>query len=479
MNSSPMPDPASGGTAPNLGQPSRGENGGIPGADPRPELSPSPAVARPWPASPSTASGWGPPATLPPAGSPPHWGPPLAPAGGPAAPSGRRPVGVAVGGALIAGGLMGALVMAAASNVATRPSTSSTSVPSQRVPFGNGAYSGAGGFSNPPSGATGSGSSSSGSSGLDASAIAASVDPAIVDITSYMSDGVAAGTGMVITSGGQVLTNNHVILGATRITAQIAGTGATYTATVVGDDPAADVALLQIQGVSNLRTVSTGDSSKVAASDPVVAIGNALGRGGTPAVAAGSVVAVGQTITATDDSGANAETLGNLIQVDADIQPGDSGGPLVDASGQVIGMDTAGSSSGRGFVFRGASTQGFAIPIDAAMSVAQRLRSGGGASQSTAQSALLGVQVTDASSQGATGALVVGVVPGTPAESAGLTAGDVIVSFGGTSITSAATLGSVITSSRPQDHVQVAWLDQGGQRHTATVQLAGQSAPAA
>ena len=315
--------------------------------------------------------------------------------------------------------------------------------------------------------------------GLNAGAIAAKVDPAIVDITSNLTGGTAEGTGMVITSGGQVLTNNHVVQGATFITAQVAGTGRKYTATVVGTDPTDDVALLQLQGASNLRTVTAGDPSKVAAGDPILAIGNALGRGGTPAVAAGNVVAVGQTITATDDTGANAETLTNLIQVDANVLPGDSGGPLVDASGKVIGMDTAASSSGRGFRFRGTSAQGFAIPIDAAMSIVQQLRNGGGAPMTTAQTSLLGVEVSDASSQGTTGALVVGIAPGTPAESAGLAPGDVIVTFGGRSITSTSTLTTAVKATKPGDRVQVAWLDQNGQQHSATVQLAAQSAPAA
>jgi S1-C subfamily serine protease len=370
--------------------------------------------------------------------------------------------------------------MAAVGNVTSHPATAGTPVttpaPLQQLPFG-------GRFGNPYSGGTGS-SGSSGSTGstgapatLDPASIAAKVDPAVVDITSSLTGGTAAGTGMVITSGGQVLTNNHVIQGATYITGQIAGTGKKYRATVVGTDPADDVALLQLQGVSNLPTISIGDPSKVAVGDPIVALGNALGQGDH--AAAGSVVQLGQTITATDDTGANAETLTNLIQVDANVQPGDSGGPLIDASGKVIGMDTAASSSGRGFRFRGTSAQGFAIPIDTAMSIVQQLRNGGGAPQTAAQTALLGVEVANASTQGGTGALVVGVQPTTPAETAGLAAGDVIVTFGGRSITSPAALSAAVKAAKPGDHVQVAWLDQGGQRHSATVQLAGLSAPAA
>lgn len=478
MDTPLMPDPASGETPPEPGMPAPVQRGGLPGAGSAPELAPDLAAPQPWSATPPAPGGWGATGGTPAPWPQGRWG---AAAGGPPppAPPRRRGLALAFGGALIAGGVAGAVVMGTIGNAANRTAgTPAVTVPApqQRVPSG-------GVYGNPFSGGTGSsgssGSSSTGAPSLDAASIAAKVDPAIVDITSNLTGGTAEGTGMVITSGGQVLTNNHVVQGATFITAQVAGTGRKYTATVVGTDPADDVALLQLQGASNLRTVTVGDPSKVAAGDPILAIGNALGRGGTPAVAAGNVVAVGQTITATDDTGANAETLTNLIQVDANVLPGDSGGPLVDASGKVIGMDTAASSSGRGFRFRGTSAQGFAIPIDAAMSIVQQLRNGGGAPMTTAQTSLLGVEVSDASSQGTTGALVVGIAPGTPAESAGLAPGDVIVTFGGRSITSPSTLTTAVRATKPGDRVQVAWLDQNGQQHSATVQLAAQSAPAA
>lgn len=477
MDTPLMPDPASGETPTEPGMPAPVERGGLPGAGSAPELAPD-LARQPWSATPPAPGGWGATGGAPPPWPQGRWG--AAAGAQPPAPPGRRGIALAVGGALLAGGLAGAIVMGTVGNASNRSATAGTPVttpaPVPQQPFG-------GRFGNPYSGGTGSsgsaGSSSSGASSLDAASIAAKVDPAIVDITSNLSGGTAEGTGMVITSGGQVLTNNHVVQGATFVTAQVAGTGRKYTATVVGTDPADDVALLQLQGASNLRTITVGDPSKVATGDPILAIGNALGRGGVPAVAAGTVVAKQQTITATDDTGANAETLTNLIQVDANVLPGDSGGPLVDASGTVIGMDTAASSSGRGFRFRGTSAQGFAIPIDAAMSIVQQLRNGGGAPMTTAQTALLGVEVSDASSQGTAGALVVGIAPGTPAESAGLAPGDVIVTFGGRSITSPSTLTTAVRATKPGDRVQVAWLDQNGQQHSATVQLAAQSAPAA
>jgi len=300
--------------------------------------------------------------------------------------------------------------------------------------------------------------------------IAAQVDPAVVDITSVFPEGVGMGTGMVITSSGEVLTNNHVIDGAVRIQARIDGTGPTYRVHVIGADPADDVALLQIEGASGLKTVSIGDSSRVAVGDSVVAIGNALGRNGTPAAATGQVVALDRTITATDQTGAGAETLTGLIQVNANILPGDSGGPLVDAAGKVIGMDTA--ASARRFRFRTGTTAGFAIPINTAMSIAGQLRSGGGASSAQpAPRALLGVQVQDATAEGVSGALVAGVEAGGPADAAGIVPGDVIVSLGGKNVDSASALSAAIRAHHPGDRVQVVWLDQSGQQQSAVVQL--------
>ena len=316
----------------------------------------------------------------------------------------------------------------------------------------------------------GSSSSSASSSTLDAAAIAAVVDPAVVDINTTLADGSgsAAGTGVVITSSGEILTNNHVIQGASSIRVQVAGTGATYTATVVGTDRADDIALLRLQGASNLKIISVGDSSKVAAGDAVVAIGNALGQGGTPAVSQGVIAGLNQTITADDGSG-NAETLTGLLQVQALIQPGDSGGPLVDTSGKVIGIDTAAQVSGR---FRQAanSTNGYAIPINAAISIARQIESGGGGNSNiqVGDRAILGVVAQDGS---ATGATIVGVQGGSPAAVAGLTAGDVITSLGGKGVTSTSSLSAAMHGYKPGDRVAVGWVDAAGRGHSATIQL--------
>jgi S1-C subfamily serine protease len=296
------------------------------------------------------------------------------------------------------------------------------------------------------------------------------VTPAIVDVNVTVSGGgSAAGTGMVITSSGEVLTNNHVIADATSITVQIAGTGPTYKVHVVGYDLTDDIALLQIDGASNLTTVTIGTSSNIAVGERVVTLGNALGQSGTPAVTSGSITALDQTITASDQGGANAETLSGLIEINAQIQAGDSGGPLVDSSGKVIGIDTAAQVSNARFAQQ-SSTVAYAIPIDAAMTIVKQIESR--TSSSTVHigqtRALLGVSTQDTQS----GAQVSTVESGSPAATAGIAAGDVIQSLDGTSIDSQATLRNAILRHQAGDMVRVSWIDAAGQTHTATVTLA-------
>jgi S1-C subfamily serine protease len=193
---------------------------------------------------------------------------------------------------------------------------------------------------------TSAGTPAASTTALTTSQIANKVDPGLVDIVSNLGyqNAEAAGTGQVMTSSGEVLTNNHVIDGATSIKATDIGNGRTYTAKVVGYDQTDDVAVLQLQGASGLATVSFGDSSQVTVGQNVVALGNAEGKGGTPAVATGTVTALNQSITAGDEGSGSSENLTGMIETNAPIQPGDSGGPLVNSAGQVIGIDTAASS---------------------------------------------------------------------------------------------------------------------------------------
>ena len=316
-----------------------------------------------------------------------------------------------------------------------------------------------------PSTATSSPSSSS--SSASTGSIADAVDPAIVDVTTTLAGGQgrAAGTGMVLTSSGEVLTNNHVIAAAQSISVQIPSTGATYSAQVLGYDVTHDVALLKLDGASGLTTINAAQSSSVSVGQSVVALGNALGQGGTPAETSGSIIATGQTVTASDATGAS-ETLTGLIEFDAPIQPGDSGGPLVNSSGQVIGMDTAALQGG--FRQSSASTVAYAIPIDTAMSIVKQIESG--TSTSTVHvgtRAVLGVSVEDA----AGGVTVAGVQSSSGAANAGIVAGDVITSVDGTAVSTVSDLGNALRSQSVGDKVTVVWTDASGAQHRATVTL--------
>jgi S1-C subfamily serine protease len=304
----------------------------------------------------------------------------------------------------------------------------------------------------------------------DLSSIAAAVNPAVVNLTVTLGlrrGSAAAGTGIVLTSSGTVLTNNHVIDGGTTIRAVDVGNGRTYEATVVGYDRSRDLAVLQMQGASNLATATIGDSSKVALNDPVVAIGNAGGRGGTPTAVTGTVTGLEQTITASDENGGNAERLTGLIRVAADIEPGDSGGPLVDAYARVIGVDTAATASSK---TRTTGNEGFAIPINKAMDIARQITAGQASDTvHIGPTAFLGVQTSAAAGAGAT---VSGVVPDSPAEHAGIAQGDEITAIDRTPIGSAADLTTALIAHHPGDQVTVGWTDKSGRTHSAKVTLA-------
>jgi S1-C subfamily serine protease len=328
---------------------------------------------------------------------------------------------------------------------------------------------------------------------LSASQIAARVDPALVDVVS--TDGyqgaASAGTGIVLTSTGEILTNNHVIEGATSIKVTDIGNGKTYTATVVGYDASHDVAVIQLQDASGLTVANLGDSSSVQTGDSVTALGNAQGKGGTPSVATGTVTALNQSITASDELSNVSEQLTGLIETNAPIQPGDSGGPLVNSYGQVIGMDTA---AGSNYQFQGQSstvTQAYSIPIDEALSIAKQIEAGTtSADVHIGATAFLGVGLGSSSSnsgngfggfggfggqgsQGATsGATVAQTVSGSPAAKAGLTVGDTITAIGSQSITSAEDVAHALVQYHPGNSVSITWTDASGQSHTTNLTLA-------
>jgi S1-C subfamily serine protease len=319
---------------------------------------------------------------------------------------------------------------------------------------------------------------------LSTSQIATRVDPALVDVVS--TDGyqqaTSAGTGIVLTSDGEILTNNHVIEGATAIKVTDVGNGRTYTATVVGYDASHDVAVLQLQDASGLTVASLGDSSSVPVGDNVVALGNAGGKGGTPSVAAGTVTALSQSITASDDLSGTSEQLTGLIQTNADIQPGDSGGSLVNAYGQVIAIDTAASSAYQFQSQSASGVQAYAIPIDEAVSIAKQIEAGTtSADVHIGATAFLGIEIQPASSgfggsgfgsgTSGSGVTISGTTSGSPAANAGLTAGDEITSLGGQQVTNAEDVAHVLVSYHPGNSISVTWLDQSGQSHTQTLTL--------
>jgi S1-C subfamily serine protease len=302
------------------------------------------------------------------------------------------------------------------------------------------------------------------------SSVGAAIDPAIVDVVTTLGyqDAKAAGTGIVLTPTGEILTNHHVVQGATTISATDIGNGRTYTGSVVGYDASEDIAVIQLNGASGLKTAALGDSSSLTIGQPVVAVGNAGGVGGTPSESPGDISALDRTITAADDNG-SAEQLTGLIQTSARLISGDSGGPLVDSSSHVVGVDTAGSSR---FSFRNANAGGFAIPINRAVTIARQITSGHSSSTvHIGPSAFLGVQIRPPT-DGTSGADVAGTVSGSTAARAGISGGDVITSLAGKDVTSPTDLSSIMQQHHPGDRLTIGWTDDTGRSHTATITLA-------
>ena len=353
---------------------------------------------------------------------------------------------------------------------------------------------------------------------MNVQAVYRQVVPGIVDVTSnlqYLQE-TAKGTGFVIdAAAGLILTNNHVIDQATSVTVTLVTSDRSYPARVLGYDAADDIALLQVRGATGLEAVRTGDSSLAVAGTPVLAIGNEAGQGGPPTVAPGVISSLGRTIVASDQSSGLHETLFGMLQTSADIRPGDSGGPLADAAGRVIGIDTA---AGGSTVY-----SGYAIPINQALPIARQIAAGaargrqpgraapGRAARCTsacprssacscrtaraatpasrtarscgrparsAAAARRDCTTADLSAAPAqvapvrSGALVDGVLCGTVADQAGISAGDVITSFGGHDVTSPGSLTALLRRYHPGSMVPLAWTGPDGSPHTAVVTLA-------
>lgn len=276
---------------------------------------------------------------------------------------------------------------------------------------------------------------------LDVAAVVAKAEPSVVSIQAGLGRGTASGTGVILTSDGDVLTNAHVVEGATTVRVTLVGESQPRTATVVGGDPAADLALLHIADATGLPAATLGKSAAVAVGDDVVAIGNALALRGGPTVTRGIVSALDRSLES------RSGTITGLIQTDASISSGNSGGPLVNAAGEVIGINTAVAASGGGTA---AENIGFAIAIDQALPVVERLRGGTAA----AAPGVLGVQVDDPT-DGSRGALIVAVVGDSAAGAAGVQDGDLVTHVDGKAIDGGAALRAAIRAHAPGDTVEL------------------------
>jgi S1-C subfamily serine protease len=357
-----------------------------------------------------------------------------------------------------------------------------------------------------------------GTSSINAQAVAAKVEPGVVDITSHLryTGQVFEGTGIVLTPGGLVLTNNHVVNGATRLTVSLVSSGRQYTGEIVGTDASQDIALIRMVGASALKTVQVGNSDKTALGTQVVALGNAGGTGGAPTVTSGSITAIRRTITASDSGANTSETLHDMLQTNAPIAEGDSGGPLANGAGQVIGMNTAANTQTLGGP---GTSQGFAIPINRALAIAHQMAAGHGSTTiRIGWPAFMGVAVASSAGNGASGAntprqqwqqlnqaaaqaggginsngnclisdsgnpvpsriapassgtLIAGVFCNAPAHQAGLGGGDVIQAVNGQAVTAPASLTRVLTRFHPGQQVSVTWVDTSGQKHTTPLTL--------
>ncbi|WP_246125444.1 S1C family serine protease [Cellulomonas xylanilytica] len=371
-----------------------------------------------------------------------------------------RPVvrrGVALGAAggalalgLLAGGVSGGLIAAALASSDTDTASTSTVEGAAYAP--------------PTIDHRSFGGPTSESDQSPATAATADQQVGVVTITTVLGyqDASAAGTGMVLTSDGLVLTNNHVIEGSTSIEVTVESTGETYTAVVVGTDASSDVAVLQLQDASGLTTVALDDDNGVAVGDAVTAVGNAEG-GGDLLAALGSVTALDQTMTASSN-GSSPETLDGLIQFSAAVVGGDSGGPVYDDEGEVIGMTTAASS---GTV----DTIAYAIDIEDALVIAHQIQTGVASDTVTiGYPAFLGISLGSGS-----GAVVAGVLEGTPAASSGLVAGDVITAVDGVAVTSSSALSALLDAHAPGDTVTLTWTvaATGASTSTSVTLIAG------
>jgi Trypsin-like serine proteases, typically periplasmic, contain C-terminal PDZ domain len=297
-------------------------------------------------------------------------------------------------------------------------------------------------------------------------AAAAKAMPSTVDIRVTMSQGIAEGSGVILTADGNVLTNNHVVGGAAGQILVTLADGSQHPATVVGTSPSYDLAVIKLQGVSGLTPAVLGNSGDVQVGQQVVAIGSPQGLTGT--VTTGIVSAFDRTVAVQGEDGTSV--VYNGLQTDAPINQGNSGGPLVNLDGQVVGINSAIATSGG--QSSGSIGLGFAIPVDQAKRVAQEIMNGGPATKP-----VLGVQGTTARGNGS-GAQIAGVQEGSPAAQAGLVAGDVVTKVGATRVEDFSDLIARIGSYAPGQKVTLT-VGSGRSERTVEVTLGSQPDKAA
>ncbi len=314
-----------------------------------------------------------------------------------------------------------------------------------------------------------------------ASEVISSVLPSVVNVrvvqvsqssTGQVGEVQAEGTGVIVSPDGVIVTNNHVVQGAVQVRVVFTNGHAAMSGTVIGTDPQHDIAVVKVDA-SGLTPVTIGRSSDLSLADTVYAIGFPLDLGVT--VTRGIVSGLNRSVSVQGESASAVEHLVGLLQTDAAINPGNSGGPLVDAAGHVVGINTAGASSAS------ADNVGFSIAIDDALPVVKQLLT-----KPASQQAWLGVETVSVDSMATAaalgldptvrGAAVVGVIATGPAAAAGIRTREVIVSFDGRPIGSAADLSTALAGLAPGQAVQVGLVATSGSR-TVEVQL-GQAPPA-
>ncbi|MFC4530569.1 S1C family serine protease [Sphaerisporangium dianthi] len=313
--------------------------------------------------------------------------------------------------------------------------------------------------------------------------VARAVQPSVVSITVTSGSGQGEGSGVILSDDGLILTNNHVVAGAgqdAKLQVKFSD-GKVAQADVVGTDPATDLAVVRAKGVSGLTKATLGDSDKLRVGDAVLAIGSPLGLEGS--VTAGIISALDRTLTVGGESQqqrpqlppgwgdggfgrqpgqpqSSGTTIGGAIQTDAAINPGNSGGALVNASGQVVGVNSAIATNGGD----GNIGVGFAIPINTARQVADQLIKSGKVTH-----AYLGVTLADATGD-VQGAVIGSVQDGSPAAQAGLKAGDLITKLGQTPVSGAETVVGAVRGYQPGTKVTLTYVRDGA-TSTVTVTL--------